>query len=45
MLGHKNLRNSQHYAKDLDRKGSEDMKILSDTFSAVVATIFKANSK
>jgi site-specific recombinase XerD len=32
MLGHKNLRTTQHYAKVLDRKVSEDMKTLRDKF-------------
>lgn len=30
MLGHKNLRNTQHYAKIVDRKVNEDMKILQE---------------
>jgi site-specific recombinase XerD len=33
MLGHKNLRTTQHYAKVLDRKVSEDMQILKDKFT------------
>lgn len=32
MFDHKNLRATQHYAKVLDRKVSDDMKILRDKF-------------
>ncbi|MBM6498348.1 site-specific integrase [Flavobacterium macrobrachii] len=37
MLGHKNLKTTQHYAKILDRKVSEDMQVLKDKFKVPVA--------
>lgn len=33
MLGHKNIQTTQHYAKILDQKVSEDMQVLRDKFS------------
>ncbi|MBS1542120.1 MAG: tyrosine-type recombinase/integrase [Bacteroidetes bacterium] len=34
MLGHRNLRTTQHYARILEKKVSEDMRVLRQRFAA-----------
>ena len=34
MLGHKSVRTTQHYAKIVDRKVSDDMKLLKERFAS-----------
>jgi site-specific recombinase XerD len=39
MLGHKNIRTTQHYAKLLDKKVSNDMQILRSKFAGSMRPI------
>lgn len=45
MLGHRSLRTTQHYAKVLDRKVSEDMQALRDKFDLINNQTNKAKTK
>ncbi|MBA0885044.1 site-specific integrase [Flavobacterium undicola] len=38
MLGHTNIKTTQHYAKILDKKVSEDIQVLRDKFSMIVTS-------
>ncbi|WP_329806410.1 site-specific integrase [Flavobacterium facile] len=45
MLGHKNLRTTQHYAKVLDRKVSDDMQILKQKFNNIPVVLQKVQNQ
>jgi site-specific recombinase XerD len=44
MLGHTNIKTTQHYAKILDKKVSDDMKILRDKFN-MMDNVFLAKNQ
>jgi site-specific recombinase XerD len=44
MLGHKNLKTTQHYAKILDKKVSDDMRILRDKYAEQKSISIQAES-
>jgi site-specific recombinase XerD len=44
MLGHTNIKTTQHYAKILDKKVSDDMQVLRDKFSVVTEEILELKS-
>lgn len=44
MLGHKSLRTTQHYAKILDKKVSDDMQLLREKFQVVTIPIAQESS-
>ena len=45
MLGHKNLKTTQHYAKILDLKVSNDMQILKDKFGNLNKLVFNESAR